>query len=449
MEIPALNCYQAGTPIDQLTYTYADGSGNYSNKLQSIGDASGSNTGLVNGTTTYLWDFNGNLQSNANTANTSQNKSFTYNLLNLPLTATSTSATSTFTYDAIGNKLRKSSVTGGVTTATDYINGIQYKNSTTAIDFIQTEEGRATPATSTTYDYSYYLGDNLGNTRVTFGTKTGAAVVYQTDDYYPFGYEISRGSITSPKNEYLYNKKELQEEFGEYDYGARFYDPVIGRWNVVDPMAEQDRRTTPYGYTFDDPIRHTDPDGMFGEDANEEGGEGCCGIVAQGPLIPAELEALKDIAVGGLVLAGVYGLHAIIDHAQNGSSPVMQRDENLQPVPVLQGASLKNRLPDVGTPNTTVTNKPGTTTKVYGPNGQVQKEHNKGHPETHTPPNEKTDHVHDHKPNPNPGNLTKTKRMPGRAPKPNELQKDKAKQQRRQEEEQQQQQQQQQQPSGN
>ena len=85
----------------------------------------------------------------------------------------------------------------------------------------------------------------------------------QQDDYYPFGMEILRGTITSPKNEYLYNKKELQEELGEYDYGRRYYDPIIGRWTTIDPMAEMGRRETPYGYAFDDPMRFTDPDGMW------------------------------------------------------------------------------------------------------------------------------------------------------------------------------------------
>ncbi|GAA4092616.1 RHS repeat-associated core domain-containing protein [Mucilaginibacter panaciglaebae] len=94
----------------------------------------------------------------------------------------------------------------------------------------------------------------------------------QQDDYLPFGYELSIGSVISPGNKYLYNKKELQTELGQYDYGARFYDPVIARWTSVDPLVEAGQESmTPYGYTFDDPVRYTDPDGRA-----PEGNNGCC-----------------------------------------------------------------------------------------------------------------------------------------------------------------------------
>src|SRR5207253_11254374 len=142
--------------IDNLIYTYTNG-GNPTNQLQGIVDNSGSNNGLVNGTTNYSYDGNGNLLSNTNTVNAAQNKSFTYNLLNLPNIATTALGPVTYTYDATGNKLRKVAVISGVTTVTDYIGGIQYKTNSTAIDFIQTEEGKSVPYGTNSYDYYYYL----------------------------------------------------------------------------------------------------------------------------------------------------------------------------------------------------------------------------------------------------------------------------------------------------
>jgi RHS repeat-associated protein len=151
---------------------------------------------------------------------------------------------------------------GYLVAMTDYVGGMEYVNE--VLSFISTAEGRKRPRDSRNenYDYEYDIKDHLGNVRMTIkGDASNIAQIMQEDSYYPFGLKLpSMSVINGTENKYTYNGKELVDDFGLnwYHYGARYYDPTLGRWHSIDPA---DEFYSPYVYCANNPVMLVDPDG--------------------------------------------------------------------------------------------------------------------------------------------------------------------------------------------
>jgi RHS repeat-associated protein len=251
--------------IDALTYRY-DG-----NRLLAVTDseplasARGDFEDHNKNTDDYSYDANGNLIEDKN-----KGINITYNYLNMPSKIVFANGNSIYyIYNTNGTKMRMlhttqiASPTAPVTqTRTDYVNGFVYVNN--ELDFFANETGRVLKV-SGGFERQYVIADHLGNARMSVKPNANnQPVILQYDSYYPFGLEMGGMSfVSSSENKYKYNGKEKQtaHNLGWYDYGARFYDPQIGRWHVVDPLAEKTHSWTPYRYGFNNPINFIDPDG--------------------------------------------------------------------------------------------------------------------------------------------------------------------------------------------
>ncbi len=95
----------------------------------------------------------------------------------------------------------------------------------------------------------------------------GSGEVLQYTDNYPFGLEHNKVATfeeLDPKNNYKYNGKELNTDLGLnwYNYGFRMYDPALGRFPSIDPIAEEFAFVSGFNYAENAPISNIDLHGL-------------------------------------------------------------------------------------------------------------------------------------------------------------------------------------------
>jgi RHS repeat-associated protein len=290
--------------IDDLTYNYLAGT----NKLTSVTDPIPS--GLVNydidgqAVNNYSYDRIGNMT--ADNAEGITNISWTVygKIKNI----TKSNGTIEYRYDASGNRIYKKTVISGATTETYYtrdaqgnVMAVYEKQAANPLKWMEQHlygssrlgmwnladvvPGTTVPASGGTVEDGYLYGsklfelsNHLGNVLVTVSDKkigideggNGTTDYFQSEvlmaqDYYSFGMSMPGRKYTKPNSGYRYGfngKEKSNEIYGEenaYDFGARMYDPRLGRWQSTDIVNNP--YISPYNFSSNNPINYLDPDG--------------------------------------------------------------------------------------------------------------------------------------------------------------------------------------------
>ncbi len=255
--------------IDQLEYAYEN------QRLLSVTeidivDPIARAKGFIPEESIYSYDGNGNL-----TNDSGKGLIIGYNLLNLPKVVAGDDGSMKIDYTVGGEKLLKEGVSG----KRHYIGGFEIVDDGTglSVESFNHQEGRVLIDDNDEQHWQFKLSDHLGNTVVLFEDKDGDGYitpdlsndtdpnndeVLQRNLYYPFGMAMDGAwnDLTSPRMDYLYNGKELNEELdlNWLSFGFREYDPAIGRFPSVDPIADQFAFVSPFNYAENSPIANID-----------------------------------------------------------------------------------------------------------------------------------------------------------------------------------------------
>jgi len=299
--------YGANIPMDSLTYNYYANT----NQLQRINDGAGGvyttdlkdqGTGnnytydlignlkqdLTNGVTYVGWTVYGKIDS---INNGSGLITYTYDAAGNRITKTSGGVTSVYVRDAQGNILSIYNQTGSGSPTQQEVDlyGSSRLGSVRALTVAPTTVtlggvyGVATTSTFTRGEKSYELTNHLGNVLSTVTDKKIAVVsgsnsslidhftadIATAQDYYPFGMLMpgrTYTASTASNYRFGFNGKENDNEVkgvgDQQDYGQRYYDPRVGRFMSVDPVAKSYPQLSPFQFASDRPVNGSDLDGL-------------------------------------------------------------------------------------------------------------------------------------------------------------------------------------------
>ena len=127
-------------------------------------------------------------------------------------------------------------------------------------------------ATSDPTGLYYNSNDHLTSASVITNVSGG---VVQKLDYLPFGSERVNVKTSGFDTRFTFTDQEKDDESGLMYYGARYYNPVIGRFTSVDPAFDnfmEPQSFNKYAYTQNNPLKYIDPTGLSNLPAYDSAG---------------------------------------------------------------------------------------------------------------------------------------------------------------------------------
>jgi len=110
-------------------------------------------------------------------------------------------------------------------------------------------------------DVQYFHKDHLGSS--TLVTDAAGGLV-DTRAYEAYGQPRDTCQVSSGNVAYTFTDQEWDAESGLYNYDARLYDPVIGRFLTADSVVQNwhdPQALNRYAYARNNPVKYVDPDG--------------------------------------------------------------------------------------------------------------------------------------------------------------------------------------------
>ncbi len=156
---------------------------------------------------------------------------------------------------------------------------------------------------------SYKLCNHLGNVLTVVSDRKIAvdnnadnvvdyfiADIISTNDYYVFGSPMPGRQFNTGDYDYGFNGKRMDNEMygtgNSYDFGARIYDPRLGRWLATDPLQMKYPSLSPYHFGYNSPIITIDPDGK--ENIVVTGGEYTSDTRYKYNFVESAIKQMKD-----------------------------------------------------------------------------------------------------------------------------------------------------------